>query len=161
MGKNPYNTHTHTHTTTTTTTTTTTQIDAPGITTIRPWPTNPYSGTTAERQEIAPAKPQDCNSSPVSKRALPRFGEAPSNTHLFRWFHSVHAPKMIGELRPFCSCSPAPEASRSHQSSKWRSLNCGARLVASQLDDQGPTSVLFARSNSLLFMIYLFLSGLI
>jgi hypothetical protein len=64
---------------------------------------------------------------PKRIRLSTMLGAAPSNTHRLRWFHSIHAPKIIKEFSPFLVRTDVVMCNFSHHPSKIRSLGSGAR----------------------------------
>jgi hypothetical protein len=55
------------------------------------------------------------------------LGATPSNTHRLRWFHNIHAPKIIKEFSPLLVRANVVMCTFSHHSSKHKSLGLGAR----------------------------------
>jgi hypothetical protein len=81
------------------------------------------------REEIplAPASSHIHLSSPACVKVAAKQGATPSNTHLFRCFHRVQAPKIMSELRPLLAPPPPPTKSfvLLHHDRKSASSGCG------------------------------------
>lgn len=88
------------------------------------------AGCTARRLEIprAPARLQRWISSLTQMRTSLILVCVPLKTHRLQWFQMAQAPKMIIELRPFCTGPTRALLAPSHQSSKEEVPSWGERF---------------------------------
>jgi len=84
-------------------------------------------GAVKKDSPRAPATAHNWLSSRARWRAVLKLGLSPSNTHLLRWFHKVHAPRITRELNPFLVNPLTALLESSHHLSNEQSESCGQR----------------------------------